>query len=337
MPGSDELDIMVGLRTDLEKPDWLSLLPGEGGIGVNLSSVKGFVTLREVVGDNGMIQGIRFEGSSDYVNVKNTIVSKKRGAKTRLNWEAVEENETGISAVNQKNGVLVIIPKEAIRPAIRSASGVSHMELKEIFDYVVNDRFLNDGFFWDEKDPDKVLAKRKPHLLTREGRLLIAGRNHIGLTSDGTYFVAFCAERPIVPTWNFWSVKVGDADDARIICLWLNSIFSLATLYDIRIAGEGAYVGWLKSDLMNMRVPDVRSMPLETKQKLLDLFNELERADLPSLIDQLRTKEGLRFETDFELARVLELPRYSEREALSDLYSRVISKFELLEELQAIK
>ncbi len=69
-----------------------------------------------------------------------------------------------------------------------------------------------------------------------------------------------------MPTWSFWSVKMDDPDDAKILCLWLNSAFSLSNLYDCRIIGTGAYIGWLKPDILQLYVPDVRNIDQERRR-----------------------------------------------------------------------
>lgn len=293
-----------------------------------------FTKLEEIIGSDGIIQGIRFEGSSNYVNVKNTIISRRREAKTRLEWEIVGSDAENLRVQNLKTGAGVVIPREVLRPAARTPSGLRQMGLDDPYDYVVNDRFPNDEFFWDERSPENVLAKRQPHLISRQGKLLIAGRNHVGVTSPGTYWIAFASETDIVPTWSFWSVKIDNPEDAKIICLWLNSVFSLATLYDCRIIGTGAYVGWLKPDLLQLYVPDVKHLEQDTRRALLELFDAVNSEDMPPLITQLRTADERRLEMDLKLANLLGITKYSNRDMVIELYRTVAERFSSLEELQ---
>ncbi|MGD0056363.1 MAG: N-6 DNA methylase [Methanomassiliicoccales archaeon] len=327
---SDELDIKVGLRADLMNADWLALLPGEELIGVDVSRCVGFTRLVDIIQEDGIIQGIRFEGSSDYVNVKNTIISRKREERTRMNWEIMEESEEGVKAVNTRSGAGVKVPWNVLKPAARTPSGMSVMEITTPLDYAVEDRFLNDDFFWDEPNPDAVVAKRKSHLKSREGRLLIAGRNHINITSGGTYFIAFCSEKEIVPTWSFWSVKLDNANDARILCLWLNSVYCLSNLYDCKITGTGVYIGWLKPDLLKLFVPDIRNLPSEKKDELLSLFRYVSGQALPPLLRQLKDVNQVRLHMDMELSRILEIPEYQDTARLIDIYAILVKKFESL-------
>lgn len=331
---SSDLDIKIGLRSDLESTDWLALLPGEENIGVNLSKNPLFTKLVEIIGNEGIIQGIRFEGSSNYVNVRNTIISKRREAKTRLNWEIVGEEENCLKVQSQHNGAGALIPLDVLKPAVRTPSGIRKMNLTNPFDYAVNDRFPNDDFFWDSPDPNLILEKRKPHLTSREGKLVIAGRNHIGLTSDGTYWVAFSSEKGIVPTWSFWSVKMDDPEDAKILCLWLNSSFSLSNLYDCRIIGTGAYIGWLKPDILQLYVPDVRNIDRGRRRALLDLYDSINEREVPPLIQQISEHDEVRMDLDLTLAKILGISEFDSPEKMITLYNTLTDKLRSLDQLQ---
>lgn len=265
------------------------------------------------------------------MNVKNTIISKRREAKTKLNWEIIDEDGSSLKVVNQKNGAGVVIPKDVLLPAARTPSGLKTMEIQTPYDYAVNARFTNDDFFWDDASPETILKKRAPHLKSRQGRLLIAGRNHVGITSDGTYWISFCSKDNIVPTWSFWSIKLDDAIDAKILCLWINSTYALTCLYDIRIVGTGAYVGWLKPDLLQMYVPNVSILSEEQRVRLNALFDEIISQNAVPLIDQLSLPSEQRLRLDRGLAEILDIEAYKSEENLRFLYKVVAWKFRSLE------
>lgn len=338
-PGSvsskGDIDFKIVTTEELKTDDWLALLPGEENIGVDLSSSRYLVPLRTIAGDDGIIQGIRFEGSSDLVNVKNTLISRQREVGTRLNWVITEESADSFKVRNQATGAEVAIPKSALMAATRSPSGQETMAIYEPPDYAVYGRFSNDDAFWDDPKPDELVQRRRIHLDSRMGRLLIAGRNHVGVTSDSTHFIAFFSHNPIVPTWSFWSVRYGNPDDARIACLWMNSIFALTHLYDKRIAGTGAYVGWLKADLLDFPVPDTASLPGTTKKKLLQLFDELGKKPFPSLLSQLKQREPGRLRLDKAISAALQLRGFEDEDAIKALYDVVAKKFETLRDVHA--
>ena len=242
-------------------------------LSVNLLEAGPFSPMRDVIGGTtGIIQGIRFEGSSKIVNVKNTIISLPRTVVSRLHWEVIAEETESLRALSHYTGAEVEIPRSALAPAARSASGQETMEIVSPTDFAVVERFRDDGQFWGDPNPEALLGRRRPHLDSRKGRLLISGRNHVDLVSNSTHFLAFCVKEPVIPTWNFWSVRTVNWDAAKILCLWLNSIFAITHLYDRRITGEGTYVGWLKSDLLNLPVPQVSALRGDIREGLLRTF-----------------------------------------------------------------
>jgi hypothetical protein len=329
---NEVIDIRILDTKSLEADDWLTLLPGEEKISANLSSSRSFSPLQDVIGKEGIIQGIRFEGSSDHVNVKNTLISTKRGVGTRLNWMIVDETTEATRARSQTTGTEIEIPKRVLRPACRSPAGMPAMEITEPPDFAVEGRFEEDGPFLDDLNPDVVIAKRLAHFRSREGRVLLAGRNHIDLVSEGTHFLAFCSSEPLIPTWSFWSVRVGNSEDAKILCLWLNSIFAITHLYDIRISGTGIYVGWLKSDLLKLPVPDLSRMSISSRRKMLSLFDDLGRKPFRSLLEQLKNRVPERIELDRRVASGLGLESLAENEEILRLYDLVVEKLESLRE-----
>jgi hypothetical protein len=328
---TDFLDYRIGSIDELKNEDWLSLLPGQEKIGIELPESTIFSTFQKYLGQDKLIQGIRFEGSSDYVNVTNTLISNKREVGTRVNWLIIEENKNTIRVRSQKSGVEIDIPRSVLLPATRSPAGLDKMEIIEPPDYVVCNRFDNDELFWETDIPD--FNKRNEHFKSRQGRLLLAGRNHIDIVSEGTHHLSFCTSENIVPTWSFWSFKIDNPDDAKILCLWLNSIFSMTHLYDKRITGTGIYIGWLKSDILNLIIPDPQKIPVKIKDDCLTLFNKIGHCQFPSLMSQLKNREKNRLLLDLSIARLFNVPKYNNEKEIIALYDEIINRFETLKEV----
>jgi type I restriction-modification system DNA methylase subunit len=329
-----DLDFRIASPDELQRADWLSLFPGEEEIGADFTTTTRLAPLREVIGGpQGIIQGIRFEGSSDVVNVRNTIISIPRSVVGRMHWEIIEEKKRTVRARSHTTGAAIEIPRKALEAAVRTASGLEGMEIATPPDFAVAARFDRDGDFWSDRDPDGLVARRKPHLDSRKGRLLISGRNHVDLVSDSTHFLAFCAKDPIVPTWNFWSIRNVSWDAARILCLWFNSVFAITHLYDKRITGTGTYVGWLKSDLLAIPVPKISALDPSSRERLIKLFDRLGRQTFPSLYTQLREHEQKRLELDMAIADCLQLTESSPSQ-IGEMYDSVVRKLAVMREVQ---
>ena len=204
------------------------------------------------------------------------------------------------------------------------------MLLADPSDFAVASRFDGDDRFWGDRDPDALLARRAPHLDSREGRLLLAGRNHVGLASEETSLLAYCSENPTIPTWSFWSLRVPDFERARLLCLWLNSTFALSYLLDHRITGTGAYIGWLKSDLAEMPSLDPSKVSGPERSLLLRVFDEIGSIEFPPLLRQLRGRFEPRVRLDLAIADASKLLGYGTPAALAPLYDRCARKIEEL-------
>lgn len=330
-----DMDYRAVSQTDLRVPDWLILMPGEEPVAVPTGVSKVVSPIRETLGGGSIIQGLRYEGSSKVVNVKNTIVSKPREVTSRLNWILESESGSSFSAMSPLTGAIVQIPRSVLRPAIRSPAGQHSMLLDNPSDFAVTARFPEDGPFWSDRDPDSLVARRAPHLASREGRLVLAGRNHVGLASEETSLLAFCSKEPILPTWSFWSFRIPDFELAKLLCLWLNSTIGLSLLLDRRITGTGAYVGWLKSDLESMPGLNPEKLPPAARRELLRLFDEIGQVQFPSLLTQLRDRFEPRLRLDLALARACNLDSISSAEALGSLYDRCRAKIEELADVHS--
>lgn len=328
IPDMNEFSSKVISQDELARHlDWRSLLPGEEAV-FRFPESKAMSTLSSVV--PRIIQGIRFHSSSFATNSKNTIVSKQREVRTRLEWAITGEDTTSIDAQNQKTAVKVRIPKQVLLPATRSASGLTQFEPTTTYDFVVAGRFKDDEEFWDEPRPDSILRERITHLHSRECYLTVAGYGNINLAANGTSLLAFVSKTPIIPTWSLWSFKVVSYERARLLALWWNSTFSLAHLIDIRTEVEGSTVKWRKDALEQTLVLDEDKMSQSDTRALLSIYEEMKNDPFPSLLTQLRTEYAPRIRIDTAIAKALGWKNYTDITDLRPLYSTLVVKLDEL-------
>jgi len=280
-----------------------------------------------------VVQGIRFHEGSDRVDVKNTVLSRPRDALVKMNWRIERETKTGVEAVSTETGARVHIPRPVLRPTTRSPAGMDTMEISEPSDFIVIGRFPGDEAFWDDPDPDGVLARRLPHLKSREAFLVAAGRNNVDLAASGTHFLAFVSRQPVPPTWTFWSVQTTTLEDARLLALWWNSTFHLVQLIENRTEVRGSWMGWIRDDLVRLRVLDPTALAPNTRKELLATYDTWKSTRFPSLMEQLRTHFQGRVAIDTALAKALDLP--GDRLGLPELYDILASRIESLLSMMA--
>lgn len=307
--------------------DWRSLVPGEETV-LQFPNPDALSTLNAVVPK--IIQGIRFHSASVATNSKNTLVSRERNVRTRLEWAVVGEDASSIEAQNQKTAAKVRIPKRVLLPATRSASGMTQIEPTTFFDFVVAGRFKDDAEFWDNPRPDSILRERIPHIHTRECYLTVAGYGNINLAANGTSLLAFVSRNPITPTWSLWSFKVPSYEKARLLALWWNSTYSLAHLIDIRTEVEGSTVKWRKDVLEQTLVLDESKISSDAAKELLGVYKEVRTVEFPSLLSQLRLEFAVRVKIDTAIAKALGWEKYAQISGLRPLYSSLVVKLDEL-------
>jgi len=259
------------------------------------------------------------------------MISKVRDVGVRMNWRVEKETADEVEAVSVTSGARVKIPRQVLRSTTRSASGMDTLEMSDPPDYIVVGRFPGDGPFWDDAHPDEVLKRRLAHLASREAFLIAAGRNNVGVASEGTHFLAFVGREKVPPTWSFWSIKTRSLEEAQLLSLWWNSTFHLAQLVENRTEVGGDWMGWLRETLLRLRVLNPSALPVATTKDLLDVYDHWKDKPFPSLLDQLKTHFSGRMAIDAALAKAMGTT--AQALGIPSLYDTLAAKLEELRDL----
>ncbi len=99
--------------------DWYKLLPGEFDQEYSEEFSKK-TTLEKVV--EKVIQGFRYQKSSDYVNTQDTLISLPREKRVRIDIKILQIDSSKIIVQNPNSEENLILPKNALFPAIRTIS-----------------------------------------------------------------------------------------------------------------------------------------------------------------------------------------------------------------------
>jgi tRNA1(Val) A37 N6-methylase TrmN6 len=270
---------------------------------------------------DSMIGGLRLENSSDYIHPDNSLISHPREANVHINWEITDEEAVSYAAQSVDRGNTVKVPKNVLRPALRSFSGMRTMEIENPPDHVVMEEFPGDSNFWWSDDPD--LDRRQRHVESRMGNLVLGGYGNLDLTAPGTSFLATTYEDGIAPTWSLWSVSVASWEDAKLLALWWNSTYSVAKLITERNEVRGGVVKWRKGDLLDMPVPDLDDLSDEEREELLEVYDEVAGREFPALVHQFENTFDARRKIDEKWNEVLDWG-YDD-ESLDALYEQIAS------------
>ena len=120
-------------------------------------------------------------------------------------------------------------------------------------------------------------------------------------------------------------------EDARLLGLWWNSTFHLVQLIENRTEVGGPWMGWLKDDLMRLRVLNPASLSPTARLELLQTWDEWKATPFPPLLEQLRSHFEGRVAIDSAIAGALGASPADL--GLPALYDALTSRIESLRDL----
>lgn len=218
------------------------------------------------------------------------------------------------------------VPKNCVIGALRRSSGVNRINVTELLDYVVVERG------WKDFERFKELSNSEPSSETREkverrlGNVLISWR--LNLSAPGTHLLAFYAAKYASPSKMFWSIKLSDENDAKILTLFLNSTFNLLQYLLSRVETEGAFIEIFKYILEDFYVLDPRKLTTRRRKYLLRVFDKVKNKEFPSILQQLEEECKLRKKIDRAVMKALNM-----RVSLKRLYKGLAEEIRALKEL----
>jgi tRNA1(Val) A37 N6-methylase TrmN6 len=304
-PNTEILDFCDVTQEELaQNDDWWEFIP-EPRLSSSFKYSKNKVSsLLDFLGDEDALkQGLRFNSSSEFVSTKNSIISNPR-PRISIEFEIIKETKNKIKFTDQL-GSSFNISKKSLRPAIRTISYQDTIHVDSPPDWIVINRFENDVDFWQAKNINSILTKRKKHLDTRLGNIVMAGYGNFNFAAVGSSVIAVSSDELIAPTWTCWRLLCGDLDDAKILTLYLNSTFSIAKLIDISTEVGGSLRKWRKDKLLPMPVLDPKKLTESERVSLLKLYSEISNKKLPSILDQLENGNNIRNKIDYAIAEIL--------------------------------
>jgi len=121
-------------------------------------------------------------------------------------------------------------------------------------------------------------------------------------------------------------------DYAKILTLYLNSTINLIQVLIQRVETRGAFIELSEYILQDSLVLDPKSLSLEERIRLLNLFEKIRGIKWPSILDQFRNKHKARVEIDKEILKSL---GYEDNvdSLLSNLYDKLYNEIILLKEM----
>jgi hypothetical protein len=139
--------------------------------------------------------------------------------------------------------------------------------------------------------------------------------------------MAFYSESAITPCKMFWAIQGLSDEDAKILALWFNSTINIAQILTRRAKIEGAFMGLdqyipQKYILQKFLVLNPSKLEPERRNQLIRVFEQRAKTKLPSIIEQLKTKNLVRGAIDLAVLQALEI-KGNHEELLDSAYASV--------------
>lgn len=135
-------------------------------------------------------------------------------------------------------------------------------------------------------------------------------------------YASVCSSVDFINISNY-GFNIPDDEERKILCVYLNSIPVIARLVQ-SVYGLGAWKNYHSNKIKSTPVIDPKALTKDQKEKILTLFDELNSERLPTIADQLKTRNKTRIKLDTEILRILGFTDEYISEKLEKIYDEVI-------------
>jgi len=258
------------------------------------------------------------------------VVNKQsRALKKHDFWFIASRTKHHAVVENRFSHVTIQIPWASLEPNIRRYAGLDFFDISGATDYVVSKPFprLEDMLEASDLPSDE---RKQALRLVRNGEWEQFVKDHSSnvtlvyrarITGARTHYVAFFSDSKMFAGGSFWSLKIPDDAQAKLVVLWWNTTLHLFQLFVERKETEGAWI-WFDGYVMReFSIPDFTKMSAKDTRQLLQLFDKIAKTPVRSIVDQLKSRDHVRQSLDTRFLRFLGMPEGKINIFLEGLYS----------------
>jgi len=227
------------------------------------------------------------------------LFASKFGKMGRLAFEILSEDGKHLRLRIRGTHLEITVSRSKVLPSLRSYSGVDVMDMTDRTESVIADEEAI------PEDKAKLLGLRRDSLKLAVRDIKAAYRDIAGtvlliykvqIPSPGLYWIGYFSKKPVLTT-DWYSVKLtsDDADYAKILTVWVNSLFGIIQVLALRPEVRAAWSRLDKRTVWNhFLVPDPKAISAKDRRALLACFNSVSKSNAPPL--HIRLKERHQFQ-----------------------------------------
>lgn len=261
---------------------------------------------------------------------------KKITGKAPLRILKVEGDNVQVGIrVKERIEETIELPKRIFIPAFRSYSNVNHMDITNEEDLAIS--CVDEGLLKmlgkaGITDPPRILSAIKDITSAYNdlaGNIMLLRKFQI--PSPGLYWLAFLSENKVLGTTDYINVKLNKLtlDEAKILVLYLNSVFTIAQVLSLREETRG---GWGRFDLIGMwdriHIPDMVSLPSSLVEEGLNLYEEIKKKAVKPIDERLKSMSEEQVNIDLYISKILNLNLT--QNDLKEIYNAILKEMNIL-------
>lgn len=221
-------------------------------------------------------------------------------------WVVKDVNKKTIRVEHYYTKDVIEIPTKVVLPGFRRMAYMTRIDVSDLKEYVLVDRFHSTDLFLSLTDIKKVdFNSWKKYIIDKTSNICVAARFRI--TAPGTCVLSYYSK--VGRAWSRAATSsIGGLkdSDAKIISIWLNSTFNVLQMLIERKETEGAWMEINKFILKKMKVLNPITLSDVQKKKLLNVFDEVSKVEFPTLWKQLAMNGKRKYFTKEEFKKLAE-------------------------------
>lgn len=261
------------------------------------------------------------------------LSSEKHAIKKGDKWILKENRSDSIVVKDRLVDIEIIVPKKAMIPTLRRPTGLKSIDVSYDTDFAVVSRFTGDNCFFIKDLVEKgnnlssYVKKWRQYLESRKTNLVVSRR--FDISAPNTTALAFFSKNTLSPCKMLWAIQGIDEIENKILALWFNSSINIAQVLSKRAETRGAFMGLDQYILQEFLVLNPSKIDQAQKDNLLRVFDQYAELALPSIKEQMKTKNPIRRVIDLAVLQALEIEGDNEK-LLDSAYATILRTIETL-------
>lgn len=239
-----------------------------------------------------------------------------------------EKNKSKLVIRLRKSNLTFKVPIANIKKGFRTLTGYRSFNIGNEHDYFIYKKFseLSEILLLSKVDKSIINNWREVEKRSKDKYVNLILARRFRMNSLNTSFLSFYSDEKIISADVFKIIPKITKQNAKILCLFFNSIVNIIQMLTNREATTGGYGTIRETDLLEFKIIDYENLSIDDKEFLLGVFDNLKNVKFPSIVEQIENRFDGRIELDKAILQVLGYKKGEINKLLPMLYEVVIKE-----------